>query len=254
MDSENKKEVGHLHPITILSRQMIKIFLDLGFTYVESPELESEKYNFDTLNFPKDHPARDMQDTFWIKDKPGYILRTHVSNTQVRYLEEMVKRSAGQPLPPIRAVYFGRVFRSEATDATHEAQFYQLECLVVDKASSVANMKGMLEAVFQKLTGEGTKLRIRPSFFPFVEPGFEIDLTCFKCKGLGCTTCKKTGWIEMGGAGMVHPSVLHAGGVDPNEYRGFAFGLGFDRMVMIKYGIEDIRHLYSGDLRFVNQF
>lgn len=249
MPPENTKEKGHLHPITILSRQMIKIFTDLGFTFVEAPELESEKYNFDTLNFPKDHPARDMQDTFWIKDKPGYILRTHVSNTQVRHLEKFGA--------PARIVYFGRVFRSEATDATHEAQFYQLECLVVDKTSTVANMKGMLEAVFQKLTGERTKLRIRPSFFPFVEPGFEIDLTCFKCWGLsktGCSTCKSTGWIEMGGAGMVHPAVLHAGGVDPKEYKGFAFGLGFDRMVMLKYGIEDIRHLYSGDLRFVNQF
>lgn len=242
----NADTKGHLHPLTTVADEFGRIFTELGFEIVDGPELESEYYNFDTLNFPKDHPARDMQDTFWIKDKPGYVLRTHTSNTQVRYLE---KNGA-----PARIVSIGRVFRAEATDATHEAQFYQYEGMVVDANISVAHLKWTLQMIFKKLLGEETAVRIRPSFFPFVEPGFEVDATCFKCSGTGCNICKSTGWIEMCGAGMVHPRVLTAGGVDPEKYQGFAFGGGLDRVLMLKYGIDDIRHLYSGDLRFVNQF
>ena len=240
------KQQGHLHPLTIIAREFSKIFIELGFDIIDGPELESEHYNFDMLNFPKDHPARDMQDTFWIKDKPGFVMRTHTSNTQVRHLE---KYGA-----PARIVSIGKVFRAEATDATHEAQFFQAEGLVVGEDISVANMKWALENIFKKLLGEKTAIRLRPSFFPFVEPGFEVDVTCFKCGGGGCNICKSTGWIEAFGAGMVHPAVLKNGGVDPLKFQGFAFGGGLDRVVMLKYGVDDIRHLYSGDLRFVNQF
>ncbi|MFA5987486.1 MAG: phenylalanine--tRNA ligase subunit alpha [Candidatus Paceibacterota bacterium] len=244
----NSKEKGHLHPSTIVSRDLLKIFMDLGFEVIDGPEVESEHYNFDMLNFPKDHPARDMQDTFWIKNSPHTVLRTHTSNTQVRYMEKHK--------PPLRVVSFGRVFRAEATDATHEAQFYQVEGLVVDETTSVAHMKGALLEVCQKIFGEKTKIRLRPSFFPFVEPGFEVDVTCFKCSGKGgmCSLCKGTSWVEVVGAGMVQPAVLKNGGVDPDKYQGYAFGFGFDRLVMLKYGIDDIRHLYSGDLRLINQF
>lgn len=240
---------GHLHPITSAIRDIRGIFSSLGFEVALGPELETEFYNFDALNIPADHPARDMQDTFWVKTKPDEerkLLRTQTSAVQVRYMETHK--------PPLRIIVPGKVFRNEATDATHEAQFYHIEALAVDKNISVAHLKGVLENFFEKFFGKKVETRLRPSYFPFVEPGFETDLSCFKCGGSGCNICKGTGWIEMGGSGMVHPQVFRNAGFDPKEYRGFAFGFGIDRLVMLKYGVDDIRHLYSADLRVVNQF
>ena len=261
---------GHLHPLTTTLREIVSIFSSLGFEVAEGPEIESEYYNFDALNVPKDHPSRDMQDTFWLKapiyadkgaDERGFnisanlhknlresalLLRTHTSAVQVHYME--------QNKPPFAIVVPGRVFRHEATDATHEVQFYQIEGLVVGKDISLAHLKGTLELFFKKLFGEKSAIRFRPSFFPFVEPGVEIDVSCFKCGGNGCSLCKGTGFIEVMGAGMVHPNVLKNAGIDSREWQGFAFGMGVDRLVMLKYGIDDMRLLYSGDLRLVCQF
>lgn len=261
---------GHLHPITIAIHEIVSIFSSLGFEIVEGSEIESEYYNFDALNVPKDHPSRDMQDTFWLKTETGadwtqtgaeeklpresafdprrsaFLLRTHTSAVQVHYMEENK--------PPFAIVVPGRVFRHEATDATHEVQFYQVEGLVVGKDISLAHLKGTLEIFFKKLFGEKSAIRFRPSFFPFVEPGVEIDVLCFKCASKGCSLCKQTGFIEVMGAGMVHPNVLKNAGIDPRQWQGFAFGGGVDRLVMLKYGIDDVRLLYSGDLRLVNQF
>ena len=258
---------GHAHPMTLAIARISEIFSDLGFDTVDGPELESEWYNFDALNVPKDHPARDMQDTFWIKDRKGlnkfneevgYVLRTHTSNMQIRTMEKYVQEKREFPLAICCP---GKVFRNEATDATHEAQFHQVEMLYVGKDASLSMMIGMLEKFFSEYFGSNLVIRLRSSYFPFVEPGNEVDMQCFKCKGKGslapeinCNVCKATGWIEIGGAGMVHPKVLEAGGINPREYRGFAFGCGIDRMVMLKYGIDDIRLLYTGDLRLVNQF
>ena len=263
-------QVGHLHPLTTTLRQIVSIFSSLGFEVAEGPEIENEYYNFDALNVPKDHPSRDMQDTFWLKapiyadkgaDERGFnisanlhknlresalLLRTHTSAVQVHYMEHNK--------PPFAIVVPGRVFRHEATDATHEVQFYQIEGLVVGKDISLAHLKGTLELFFKKLFGEKSAIRFRPSFFPFVEPGVEIDVLCFKCAGKGCNLCKQTGFIEVMGAGMVHPNVLKNAGIDSREWQGFAFGMGVDRLVMLKYGIDDVRLLYSGDLRLVNQF
>jgi phenylalanyl-tRNA synthetase alpha chain len=225
---------GHLHPITHITREIYGIFRELGFQFAEGPELETEFNNFDALNIPKDHPARDMQDTFWIKGKPGELLRTHTSSVQIRHMKEHK--------PPYRIVVPGKVFRNEATDATHEAQFFQLEALCVDKDISLADLKGTLEYFFQKLFGDDVEIRFRPSFFPFVEPGVEVDM---RWKGK---------WLEMGGAGLVHPKVLESVGVDPSLWSGFAWGIGIDRLVMLKYGIDDVRYLYNGDLRLINQF
>ena len=235
---------GHLHPLSQIIRAAVDIFSDLGFAVASGPEVETDYYNFDALNVPKDHPARDMQDTFWLK--AGNVLRTHTSPVQVRYMEAHK--------PPLRIVVPGRVFRHEATDATHEAQFYQLEGLMVDRGVSMAHLKGVLGEFFKKLFGLDVQIRLRPSYFPFVEPGAEIDMSCFKCSGQGCGVCKQTGWIEIMGAGMVHPNVLTGVGIDPNEWSGFAFGVGVDRLAMLKYGIDDVRLFYSGDVRFVNQF
>lgn len=237
---------GHLHPLTIMLREAIALFVEMGFEVAQGPEIESEYHNFDALNVPKDHPSRDMQDTFWIKGVPETVLRTHTSPVQVRYMKTHE--------PPFAIVAPGKVFRNEATDATHEAQFHQLEGLVVGKDITLAHLKGTLDRFFKKLYGEGTAIRLRPSFFPFVEPGVEVDVTCFKCSGSGCNVCKSTGFIEVMGAGMVHPNVLSHGGIDPNVYRGFAFGTGVDRLAMLKWGIDDVRLLYAGDLRVVNQF
>lgn len=263
MNDENPPK-GHLHPITQITRRIAAIFDELGFEVAEGPEIESEFYNFDALNIPADHPARDMWDTFWLKPlNARKLLRTHTSPVQVRYMEKNA--------PPIRIIAPGKTFRHEATDATHEAQFYQIEGLMIDANVSVADLKGTLEAFFEKLFGRKTEARLRPSYFPFVEPGFETDLTCFKCSGnglipapaesadsskasAGCPTCKGTGWIEMGGSGMVHPKVLQAVNIDPRKYQGFAFGFGIDRLAMLKFELEDVRSLYSGDLRVVNQF
>ncbi len=246
MHIEKIQRNGHLHPLTLIIRDLLEIFISLGFSIAESPELESEHYNFDVLNIPKNHPARDMQDTFWIKGRKDTVLRTHVSNTQVRYMENNK--------PPLRIVYFGKVFRSEATDATHEAQFRQFEALAVGEDITLGNLKWTLELFLKKLFGENAEIRIRPGYFPFVEPGLEADVACFKCAGRGCGLCKHTGWIEVLGAGMVHPKVLEAGGIDSTKWRGFAFGAGWERIAMLKYGIDDIRLFSSGDLRLVNQF
>ena len=240
------EEKGHIHPLTQIINNAVRIFSELGFEVVEGPEIETERYNFDALNVPKDHSSRDMQDTFWIKGAKETVLRTHTSPVQVHYMEKNK--------PPFRIVVPGKVFRHEATDATHEVQFYQIEGLVVGEDVTLAHLKGTLELFFKKLYGEKTAIRFRPSFFPFVEPGVEIDVSCFKCGGEGCSLCKKTGFIEAIGAGMVHPNVLNGVGIDSRKYRGFAFGMGVDRLVMLKYGIDDIRLLYSGDLRLVNQF
>jgi len=241
-----EKLKGHLHPLTQVMREIVDSFTAMGFEVADGPEVESEHYNFDALNVPKDHPARDMQDTFWVKDVPQTVLRTHTSAVQVHYMETHQ--------PPFKIIVPGKVYRYEATDATHETQFHQIEGLVVGENISFAHLKDTLDEFFKRLYGADATVRMRPSYFPFVEPGVEIDVSCMKCKGSGCNVCKQTGWIEVLGGGMVHPNVLQAGGIDPRKYRAFAFGGGVDRLVMIKYGIDDIRLAYSGDLRLVNQF
>jgi len=235
--SEYKK--GSLHPLTLIVNEAVSIFKDLGFVVEVGPELEDEWHNFDALNVPKDHPARDMQDTFFIKDKDGFVLRTHTSNTQIRFMEELVK-SGGKP--PFAIVVPGKVFRNESTDATHEMQFHQIEGLMIGEDISVADMKGVLLEFFKRFfDGESVDIRLRPSFFPFVEPGFEIDLRIGEK------------WIELLGAGMVHPNVLKNCGIDSEKYQGFAFGIGLDRLMMMKLKISDVRFSYQGDLR-INQF
>jgi phenylalanyl-tRNA synthetase alpha chain len=249
---EPKVEKGHIHPMTQFITRANAIFYELGFTLVDGPELETEHYNFDALNVPKDHPARDMQDTFWLKQKPEEkerkLMRTQTSAVQIRYMEKNK--------PPYKMICFGKVFRNEATDATHEMVFHQLEGLFIDKAVTMADLKATINTFFDKFFERDVKVRFRPSFFPFVEPGLEVDISCFKCNGgeKGCPICKGTGWVEIAGAGMVHPNVLKGVGVNPDEWQGFAFGMGVDRIVMLKYGIDDIRLIYSGDLRLVNQF
>lgn len=241
---------GHLHPLTQVTWEVCQAFQELGFEVAEGPEIEDEWHNFDALNVPADHPARDMQDTFWLKDFPK-LLRTHTSPVQVHFME--------QNKPPLRIVVPGKVFRQEATDARHEAQFHQIEGLLVDHGVSVAHLKGYLELMMKKLYGEDVSIRLRPSFFPFVEPGFEVDMECFNCGNSGqkdgqtCSLCAGTGWVEMGGAGMVHPNVFKAVKLDPKEWSGFAFGFGTERLAMLKYGIEDIRKFFDGDLRLINQ-
>jgi len=244
MLQDNDKK-GHFHPITHITREIVGIFSKLGFQVVEGPEVETEYYNFDALNIPKNHPARDLWDTFWLKDE-GKLLRTHTSPVQIRYMEKNK--------PPISIIAPGKVFRYEATDATHEAQFYQVEGLLVGENVSLANLKGVLTHLFENLFKKNIEVRFRPSYFPFVEPGVEIDMSCFNCEGDGCNICKQTGWIEIMGAGMVHPKVLSNVGIDSRKYQGFAFGGGIDRLAMLKYGIDDVRVLYAGDLRLVDQF
>ena len=241
------EQKGHIHPISHIIQKTESIFRELGFAVATGPEVETEFYNFDALNIPAHHPARDMWDTFWLQpENSRKLLRTHTSPVQVRYTETHK--------PPIRIIVPGKVFRHEATDATHEAQFFQLEGLMIEEDVSLANLKYVLEYYFEKLLGAKTITRFRPSYFPFVEPGVEIDMSCFKCGGEGCSTCKETGWIEIMGAGMVHPKVLSAMGVDSKKYKGFAFGVGVDRLAMLKFSIPDVRMLYSGDLRVINQF
>lgn len=245
---ENKgAKLGHLHPLTRTINDIVRIFSEIGFDVADGPEVESEHYNFDALNVPKDHPARDMQDTFWLTpESQKLVMRTHTSPVQIRHMETHK--------PPIKIIVPGRVFRNEATDATHEAQFYQVEGLSVGKDISMADLKGTLEFFFKKFLGEEIRSRFRPSFFPFVEPGAEVDISCFKCKGSGCGVCKNTGWIEVLGGGMVHPEVLRGVGINPEEYSGFAFGMSVERFAMLKYNIPDIRLFYGKDLRFINQF
>ena len=244
---ENAQKPVHIHPITRVINDINKIFYEMGFSLIDGPELETEHYNFDALNMPKDHPARDMQDTFWVKNKPGFLMRTQTSNVQIHFMENNK--------PPFRIISPGRVFRNESTDARHEAMFHQVEGLFVDKHVSLADLKSTINVFFDKFLERDVDVRFRPSYFPFVEPGVEVDVTCFKCKGKEtCQLCGSTGWLELGGAGMVHPKVLNGVGINPSEWRGFAFGVGVDRLAMLKYEIDDIRLLYSGDLRLVNQF
>lgn len=235
---------GSLHPVTQVQQELEQLFLSLGFTVLDGPEVESEYYNFDALNIPADHPARDMQDTFWLED--GRLLRTHTSPVQVRGLE-LLK-------PPLKMIAPGRVFRNEEVDASHEHTFYQLEGMMVDRDVSVAHliyfMKTFLSAIFKR----AVTVRLRPGFFPFVEPGFELDIQCLICGGKGCPVCKQSGWVELCPCGLVHPAVLRYGGADPEQWGGFAFGLGLTRLAMMRYGIDDIRLFTSGDLRFLRQF
>jgi len=239
-----KIKLGHLHPLTQFQRKVEDIFISMGFEIVEGPEVETEKYNFDLLNIPKDHPSRDLWDTFYLEK--GLVLRTHTSPMQLRAME---KRK-----PPVRLIVPGRVYRHEATDASHEAMFYQYEGLAIDKCISVANLLGTLKSFFQALYGPQVKIRSSGSFFPFTEPSLEISMSCLICQGEGCPVCKQSGWLEMLGAGMVHPTVLKNMKIDPEIYSGFAFGGGLDRLMMLYYGINDIRLSYKGDLRFLEQF
>jgi phenylalanyl-tRNA synthetase alpha chain len=239
-----KHEVGHLHPITQMMMELEDIFTSMGFTVATGPEVELDYYNFEALNVPPDHPARDTQDTIWTTS--GTLLRTQTSSVQVRAMEKW--------RPPIRVIAPGRVFRYERTDASHEHTFYQLEGLMVDRGISVANLIAVLKTMLAQVFHEEVKVRLRPGYFPFVEPGFELDINCRLCAGKGCPVCKRSGWMELLGCGLVHPNVLRAGGVDPDEYSGFAFGMGIDRLVMIRYGIDDIRLFHGGDLRFLEQF
>lgn len=230
-------------------REANRIFFQLGFTFAEGPLLEDEWHNFDALNVPKDHPARDMQDTFFIKDEPGMVLRTHTSNVQIRAMQAAIERGAE---PPYRFISAGKVFRNEATDMTHEAEFFQLEGLAVGPDIALAHLKGTLEHFFAELfKGAEAEVRFRPSFFPFVEPGVEVDM---RLVGERVPEKLRDKWIEMMGAGMVHPNVLKNAGVDPEYHRGFAFGMGLDRLAMLKWGIDDVRLMHSADLRFINQF
>ncbi len=243
--------IGHIHPIPQTQMEVERIFQQMGFTIVDGPEIESEFYNFEGLNIPSYHPARDMQDTFFIdkaadKEEGKLVLRTHTSPNQVRAM-----RKYGAPL---RIIVPGRVFRNEATDASHEHTFDQVEGLLIDTDISIGNLKAVMQDFLSRLFKREMKVRFRPGYFPFVEPGIELDMSCVFCGGNGCRVCKKTGWIEFMGAGMVHPNVLKAGGVDSSKYQGWAFGFGLTRLVMMKYGIDDIRHLQSGDLRFNQQF
>ncbi|TSC96096.1 MAG: phenylalanyl-tRNA synthetase alpha chain [Parcubacteria group bacterium Athens0714_26] len=278
-----KIAVGHLHLLTMVEKEIRDIFKAMNFSVVDGPEVESEYYNFDALNIPQNHPARDMWDTFWLQDNQNVangkwqmangndklsaishrlLLRTHTSPVQIRYME-MHK-------PPFQIIVPGKVFRFEATDASHETNFYQVEGLMVGKDVSLANLKFVIREFFKRLFDKKINIRLRPSYFPFVEPGLEVDVQCVKCGGkglisqsgtadsakrnLGCNICKNSGWLEIMGAGMVHPRVFEAAHYNPEEYQGFAFGLGLERIAMIKYGIPDIRLFYSGDLRFINQF
>jgi phenylalanyl-tRNA synthetase alpha chain len=235
---------GSLHPITIVQRELEEILRGMGFMVVEGPELEIDYYNFEAVNTPENHPARDMQDTYWI-DK-NLLLRTQTTACQVRAM-----KTFGVPL---RVIAPGRCFRNEDLDASHENTFFQLEGLLIDRGVSIANLIYVMKAMLSEIFKKDVKLRLRPGYFPFVEPGFELDLNCLICGGKGCPTCKNSGWIELVPCGMVHPNVLRYGGVDPDEYTGFAFGLGLTRLVMMKYGIRDIRVLNSGSLRSLAQF
>lgn len=240
------RERGHLHPNTIVQRDLEGLFSSMGFIVADGPELESDFFNFSAINIPADHPARDMQDTFYISGHNDWVMRSQTSTMQVRSMREH-----GAPL---RVIVPGKCYRNESTDARHEHTFYQLEGFAVDRGLTLAHMKGVLEAVAKHLYGPETKVRLRPKFYPFVEPGVNGEVTCLLCGGAGCRVCKHTGWLEIFGAGMIHPNVLKEGGIDPKEYQGFAFGFGMTRLVMMKYNIDDVRVLESGDLRFVKQF
>ena len=236
---------GSKHPLNRVIEEVEDLFVSMGYDVVSGPELETDEYCFERLNLPKGHPARDMQDSFYIT--PEYLLRTQTSAVQARTM------MANEEKTPIRVIVPGKTFRRE-DDATHSHQFNQVEGLVIDKNISLADLKGTLEVFMKKMLGQNTELRFRPSYFPFTEPSYEVDVTCFKCGGKGCNLCKQTGWIELLGSGIVHPNVLRMNGYDPDKYSGFAFGVGLDRLAMFKYGITDIRLLYQNDVRFLKQF
>ncbi|MBR2916288.1 MAG: phenylalanine--tRNA ligase subunit alpha [Clostridia bacterium] len=240
----NRKNHGTLHPLTKVLNDLEDIFMGMGFTIAEGPEVELDYYNFEALNIPKDHPARDTQDTFYIND--DVVLRSQTSPVQIRVMEKQA--------PPIRIISPGRVYRSDAVDATHSPVFHQVEGLVVDKGIKMSDLKGTLEVFVKKLYGEDTKLRFRPHHFPFTEPSAEVDISCFNCGGKGCRFCKGEGWIEILGCGMVHPKVLKNCGIDTDVYSGFAFGIGLERVALFRYDIDDIRLLYENDTRFLEQF
>ncbi|PCF36700.1 phenylalanine--tRNA ligase subunit alpha [Staphylococcus delphini] len=237
---------GAQHPLTRTVEEIEDLFLGLGYEIVTGYEVEQDYYNFEALNLPKSHPARDMQDSFYITEE--VLLRTHTSPVQARTMEQ--RHGQG----PVKIICPGKVYRRDSDDATHSHQFTQIEGLVVDENIKMSDLKGTLELLAKSLFGADREIRLRPSYFPFTEPSVEVDVSCFKCKGKGCNVCKHTGWIEILGAGMVHPNVLEMAGFDSKKYSGFAFGMGPDRIAMLKYGIEDIRHFYTNDIRFLNQF
>lgn len=239
-----KNAIGKKHPLSIVLDEVKEIAMGMGFDIAQGPEVELDYYNFEALNIPKDHPARDTQDTFYIND--NVVLRTQTSPVQIRTMENQK--------PPIRIIAPGRVYRSDALDATHSPLFHQIEGLVVDKNITMADLKGTLEVFVKRLYGENSVVRFRPHHFPFTEPSAELDVQCFNCGGKGCRLCKGEGWIEVLGCGMVHPKVLANCGIDPEEYSGFAFGLGLERMVMMRYNIDDLRMFYENDIRFLDQF
>ena len=239
-----RRALGHKHPLSLELDEIKELFVGMGFDIVSGPEVEYDYYNFEALNLPKDHPARDTQDTFYITD--NILLRTQTSPVQVRTMERQK--------PPIRIISPGRVYRSDAVDATHSPLFHQIEGLVVDRGITMADLKGTLETVIKSMYGQDCVLRFRPHHFPFTEPSAEVDVQCFNCHGEGCRLCKGEGWIELLGCGMVHPKVLSNCGIDPEEYSGFAFGMGLERLVMRKYSIDDMRLFYENDVRFLSQF
>ncbi len=244
--------VGHRHPLTLMRERIENVFLRMGYEVVEGPELEDDYHNFEALNMPPDHPARDMQDTLYLAapvPSAGHtatLLRTHTSGMQIRYMETH--------RPPVRIIAPGRVYRRDNLDLTHTPMFTQVEGLVVGEGVTLADLKGTLAAFAREVFGPSTAVRFRPSFFPYTEPSAELDITCTACAGAGCAVCKRTGWLEVCGAGMVHPAVFEAVGYDPERYTGFAFGMGVERVAMLKYGVDDIRLFYEGDLRFLEQF
>ncbi len=245
-------QLGYRHPLSLVRDEVIEIFTRLGYQVLEGPEIEDDYHNFEALNMPADHPARDMQDTLYLETplqlggRPLSLLRTHTSAMQIRHMEN-------NP-PPVRLVAIGPVYRKDNLDLTHTPMFHQVEGLVVGKGVTLADLKGTLTAMAEALFGSGSTVRFRPSFFPYTEPSAEVDIRCFRCKGAGCAMCKKSGWIEILGSGMVHPAVFEAVGYDPDEYTGFAFGMGVERVALLKWGVDDIRLFYENDLRFLEQF
>lgn len=237
---------GAVHPLSKVIQEVEDVFVGMGYTVAEGPEVEVDYYNFEALNLPKNHPARDMQDSFYVTEE--LLMRTHTSPVQVRTMEKM----KGEV--PVKIICPGKVFRRDDDDATHSHMFTQIEGLVIDKGIRMSDLKGTLLLFVQEMFGRNTKIRMRPSFFPFTEPSTEVDVSCIMCGGEGCRTCKQTGWLEILGAGMVHPRVLEMAGYDPKVYSGFAFGMGVERIAMLKYGVDDIRHFYTNDLRFLKQF
>lgn len=236
--------LGHKHPVRMVQEEIEAIFASMGFTVIETPELEDEFHNFEGLNMPKDHPARESQDTFYIRE--DLLLRTHCTPMQIHFMTNN--------RPPLRVVASGKTYRRDNPDATHSPMFFQNDGLVVDEHVTLGDLKGTLETFLKRLFRPDIKVRFRPSYFPFVEPGAEVDISCIFCRGAGCRLCKQSGWIEILGAGMVHPKVFRAVGYDPEKYTGFAWGMGIDRIVLLKYGVDDIRLLYENDLRFLAQF